>query len=183
MTMTDDTDVRQFIEKVKKMEKGEKLDLSSGEDLSIGIMNLISIEEHLFFSGNKTGDIKYFDLLDEVRKMRVSLLKEIIKEYNGEVWCISKHLLAASMRVMEVGTKALKNGEKDKAYDYFKKSYHLYNLFWGLNLGVVKPNTLSINDPNKNKKETPIEYKDEKGNSFLGKVSNMIGKVLDCCKE
>ena len=76
--MTDDADVRQFMDKVKKMEKGEKLDLSSGEDLSIGIMNLISIEEHLFFSGNKTGEVKYFELLDEVRKMRVSLLKEII---------------------------------------------------------------------------------------------------------
>lgn len=181
--MTDDADVRQFMEKVKKMEKGEKLDLSSGEDLSIGIMNLISIEEHLFFSGNKTGEVKYFELLDEVRKMRVSLLKEIIKEYNGEVWCISKHLLAASMRVMEVGTKALKNGEKEKAYDYFKKSYHLYNLFWGLNLGVVKPNALSQEKAFENKKETPVEYKDENENSFLGKMSSMIGKVLDCCKE
>lgn len=181
--MTDDADVRQFMEKVKKLEKGEKLDLSSGEDLSIGIMNLISIEEHLFFSGNKTGDINYFELLDEVRKMRVSLLKEIIKEYNGEVWCISKHLLAASMRIMEVGTKSLKNGEKDKAYEYFKKSYDLYNLFWGLNLGVVKPNSLSKDKAFENKKDTPVEYKDEKGNSFLGKISNMIGKILDCCKE
>lgn len=181
--MTDDANVRRFIEKVKKMEKGERLDLSSGEDLSIGIMNLISTEEHLFFSGNKTGDVKYFDLLDEVRKMRVSLLKEIIKEYNGEVWCISKHLLAASMRVMEVGTKALKSGEKEKAYDYFKKSYHLYNLFWGLNLGVVKTSELSKGKAFTNKDETPLEYKDEKGNSFLGKMSSMIGKVLDCCKE
>jgi len=181
--MTDDADVRQFMDKVKKMEKGEKLDLSSGEDLSIGIMNLISIEEHLFFSGNKTGDVKYFELLDEVRKIRVSLLKEIIKEYNGEVWCISKHLLAASMRVMEVGTKALKNGEKDKAYDYFKKSYNLYNLFWGLNLGVVNKNGLAKEKAFIDKKDVPIEHKDEKGNSFLGKMSSMIGKVLDCCRE
>ncbi|MBI4973994.1 hypothetical protein HZC27_05265 [Candidatus Roizmanbacteria bacterium] len=181
--MTDDADVRQFMEKVKKMEKGEKPDLSSGEDLSIGIMNLISIEEHLFFSGNKTGDVKYFELLDEVRKMRVSLLKEIIKEYNGEVWCISKHLLAASMRVMEVGTKALKNGDKVKAYDFFKKSYHLYNLFWGLNLGVVKSDSLSKSKAFENKKEAPVEFVDEKGSSFLGKMSSMIGKVLDCCKE
>src|SRR3989338_10124164 len=180
--MTDDADVRQFMDKIKKMEKGEKLDLSSGEDLSIGIMNLISIEEHLFFSGNKTGDVKYFELLDEVRKMRVSLLKEIIKEYNGEVWCISKHLLAASMRIMEVGTKALKNGEKDKAYDYVKKSYDLYNLFWGLNLGVVKPSFAKASEGKAkafiDKKDSPIEYKDEKGNSFLGKMSSMIGKVL-----
>ncbi len=181
--MTDSNELKSFMDKVKKIEKGEKLDLSSGEDLSIGIMNLISIEEHLFFSGGKTGDTKYFDLLDEVRKMRVELLKQIIKEYSGEVWCISKHLLAASMRVMEVGTKALKNNEKEKAYDLFEKSYHLYNLFWALNLGLTKTSSLKKNHIAEQGKETPISYTDTKGTSFLGKMSQMIGKVLDCCRE
>jgi hypothetical protein len=184
--MTDANELKQFMDKVKKMEKGEKLDLSSGEDLSIGIMNLISIEEHLFFSGGKTGEKKYYDLLDEVRKMRVELLKEIIKDYNGEEWCISKHLLAASMRIMEVGTKSLKNGDKEKAYDFFAKSYKLYNLFWGLNLGILKKGELPSSfakELKRNTKETPIDYKDVKGTSFLGKMSEMIGKVLDCCRE
>ena len=98
--------------------------------------------------------------------MRVSLLKEIIKEYNGEVWCISKHLLAASMRVMEVGTKALKNGEKDKAYDYFKKSYDLYNLFWGLNLGVVNKQELSKDKAFENKKMHPLSIRMKKETVF-----------------
>ena len=31
--------------------------------------------------------------------MRKLLLKEIIKDYEGENWCISKHLLAAAMRL------------------------------------------------------------------------------------
>ncbi len=175
------SDIQSFMDKIKKMEQGHKLDLSSGEDLSIAIMNLISIEEHLFFSGSKTGETKYFDLLDEVRRMRVSLLKEIIKEYEGEVWCISKHLLAASMRVMEVGTKALKNGDKEKAAEYFRKSYDLYNLFWGLNLGIVKPGEMKkTGEP---PREKPIAYRDEKGTSLLGKMGVMIGKVLDCCRE
>jgi hypothetical protein len=39
--------------------------------------------------------------------MRKELLAKIIKEYEGENWCISKHLLASSMRLMEVGTKML----------------------------------------------------------------------------
>ena len=85
--------IKEFMQKVKEMEKGQKLDLSSGEDLSIGVMNLISIEEHLFFSGGKTGQTKYFDLLNEVRKMRVELMKSMIKEYEGEVWCISNIVL------------------------------------------------------------------------------------------
>lgn len=178
--MAQTVDINEFMEKVKKMEKGEKLDLSSGEDLSIGIMNLISIEEHLFFSGNKTGETKYYELLNEVRKMRVELLKEIIKDYGGEVWCISKHLLAASMRLMEVGTKALKNGEKEKAHDLFGKSYNLYNLFWGLNLGAIKPGQMK--KVAEEKKEKPIAYEDEKG-SLFGKINGMIGKMLDCCRE
>src|SRR3989339_680209 len=100
----------EFMNKVKQVEKGEKLDLSSGEDLSIAIMNLISLEEHLFFSGGKTGKTAYYDLIPEIREMRKALLKQIVKEYEGEVWCMSKHLLAASMRVMEVATKLQTKG-------------------------------------------------------------------------
>src|SRR3989344_3795677 len=140
---------KSLLQKVQEVSKQKDLDLSSGEDLSIGIMNLISIEEHLFFTYNKTKDAKFIDLLDEVRRMRTELLKEIIKDYKGEVWCISKHLLAASMRIMEVGTKELKKAsgpeglkpgggeQKKKAASLFQKSYDLYSLFWGLNLGVV----------------------------------------------
>lgn len=177
----DEKKLQAFMDKVKSMEQGVHLDLSSGEDLSIGIMNLISIEEHLFFSAGKTGDTKYYELLNEVRKMRVGLMKMMIKEYDGEVWCISKHLLAASMRVMEVGTKALKNEEKEKAYELFKTSYNLYNMMWALNLGMMEKNDLKkIKIP---EKEKPIEYVDSKGVGFLGKMSNMVGKLLDCCRE
>jgi len=176
--MIDNKKIEDLMDKVKKMEKGEKLDLSSDEDLSIAVMNLISIEEHLFFSAGKTGKTKYYELLDEVREMRKSLLKMLIKDYEGEVWCISKHLLAASMRIMEVGTKALTKGKKEEAYDLFKKAYDLYNLFWGLNLGLVK--TGEIGKIDYNEKEKPIEA-DKK--DFLGQISGFIGKILDCCRE
>src|SRR3970282_247364 len=139
--------IKSLLQRVEEVTKQKELDLSSGEDLSIGIMNLISIEEHLFYTFNKTKDSKYLDLLNEIRAMRTELMKEIIKDYEGEVWCISKHLLAASMRIMEVGTKELKKAagsepaeaekQKQKAWDLFDKSYKLYSLFWGLNLGVV----------------------------------------------
>src|SRR4030067_2153618 len=135
--MANKKDIQNLLDKVEEVTKQKELDLSSGEDLSIGIMNLIAIEEHLFYTSQKTKDKKYLDLLNEVRVMRTGLLKEIIKDYEGEVWCISKHLLAASMRVMEVGTKQLKKGNKEKAWGLFDKAYKLYSLFWGLNLGVV----------------------------------------------
>lgn len=179
-----DIDLQKFMDKVKKAEKGHKLDLSSDEDLSIGIMNLISIEEHFFFTYNKTGKTQYLDLLNETREMRKDLLKRIIKDYEGEVWCISKHLLAASMRMMEVGTKALTKGDNKDARDFFKKGYQLYSLFWGLNLGVVKTDKL------KDKRPDELEYLSEDDEpqvkakaSFFEKMGELVKKAVDCCKE
>lgn len=165
---------KDLVKKVENVSLRKDLDLSSGEDLSIGIMNLISIEEHLFFTSQKTKDKKYLDLLNEVRLMRTELLREIIKEYEGEVWCISKHLLSASMRLMEVGTKELKKKNKKKAWEMFEKSYKLYSLFWGLNLGVVK-------DPGKVK--MPLEKLETKNASVFDKLGTLVQKAIDCCKE
>jgi len=167
----------EFIQKVDNMKKQDKMDLSSDQDLSIAIMNLVSIEEHFFFTGAKTGKPEYFDLLQEVRKMRGDLLRKIIKEYEGEVWCISKHLLAASMRLMEVGTKQQGMGNKAEANDLFEKSYNLYSLFWGLNMKLIaSDNIKKIDDQALNKHDT-----EKKG--FMGKLGLLVKKAIDCCIE
>jgi hypothetical protein len=169
--------VEEFIEKVNKMKKEDKMDLSSDEDLSLAIMNLISIEEHFFFTAEKTGKSKYFDLLKTTREMRKELLKKIIKDYEGEVWCISKHLLAASMRLMEVGTKQLGRGNTKEAEDLFGKAYNLYSLFWGVNLKAIDISDVKkIGDDQLN-----IHDKEKKG--VLGKLGDIVKKVLDCCIE
>lgn len=180
-----------FMEKMKKIEKNELVDLSSDEDLSIAIMNLISIEEHLFFTYEKTSKSQYLDLLDNVRQMRKPLLKKIVKDYEGEVWCISKHLLASSMRLMEVGTKMLGKKEKAAAEDLFHKSFQLYSLFWGINLGMVE--TKDLKDLKQEKsasasidKLTLISDKmpsEKKEVNLLGKLSGVVKKILDCCRE
>jgi len=176
-----------LLNKVKEAEKGQKLDLSANEDLSIAIMNLISIEEHLFFSGAKTDNKTYYDLLNQVREMRKDLLKKIITEYEGEVWCISKHLLAASMRLMEVGTKAQTKGDHQEATNLFKKSYQLYSLFWGLNLGLVKTdNLLKENLENATKSTFVSESAVPKATgevSLFDKLGQIVKKAIDCCKE
>ena len=92
--------IEEFIKKFDDMKKQDKMDLSSDQDLTIAIMNLVSIEEHFFFTGAKLGKTEYYDMIKDVREMRKELLKRIVKEYEGEVWCISKHLLAASYRLM-----------------------------------------------------------------------------------
>ena len=170
-------DLNELVEKVDTMKKKDKMDLSSDQDLTIAIMNLISIEEHFFFTGVKTGKAKYYDLLAEVREVRKELLKEIIKDYEGEVWCISKHLLAASMRLMEVGTKQLGMGNKEKAKNLFQKSYDLYSLFWGLNMNVINVGNI------KKIGEKQLHKRDKERKGFMRKLGALVKKAIDCCIE
>ncbi|EKE11226.1 MAG: hypothetical protein ACD_15C00114G0005 [uncultured bacterium] len=181
--------INEFVEKIDQMKKQDKMDLSSDQDLSIAIMNLISIEEHFFFTAEKTGKNEYFDLLQEVRKMRGDLLRKIIKEYEGEVWCISKHLLAASMRLMEVGTKQLGMGKKEEAYDLFHKAYDLYGMFWALNMKLIGANDVKEAggmDPNlgiKKIDEQALNKNDKSPSGFTGKLRELVRKAIDCCIE
>jgi len=168
--------IQELLKKVEETKKG-KLDLSSDEDLSIAIMNLVAIEEHFFFTGAKTGKSEYYDLLNKAREMRKELLKKIIKEYEGEVWCISKHLLAASMRLMEVGTKYLGQGQKKEAEDLFSKAYDLYSLFWGLNLKLLNVSDIKKIDDNQ------LNVHDKEKGGFLGKLGEIVQKIIDCCIE
>lgn len=184
---------KQFLDQFDKL-KDNKLDLSSDEDLSIAVMNLISIEEHFFFTGQKTGNSDYYKMLEQIREMRKDLLKKLIKQYEGEVWCISKHLLAASMRLMEVGTKHLTRQEYPEAEAMFDKAYDLYTLFWGLNMNQVdlsgvkaidddklsKTEQLATTKPKKTAK-TEVVAPERAG--IFGKTRDLVKRLVDCCIE
>ena len=202
--------VKEFVEQYDAMKKVNPKDLSSDQDLTIAIMNLISIEEHLIFSGAKTGKTHFFDLIEQIREMRKNLMQKIIPSYEGEVWCISKHLLASAMRLMEVGTKqqSLKN-TKD-AYSLFNQAYDLYCLFWGLNMNLIDSKDLKwVEDSNYKeiaakaqevaaKVDTadiapdvkPVEPAEQTAESADGeqvtgfkKMKNFLRKAIDCCIE
>ena len=113
-----ENDVKKWLEKIEQVKKGD-VDLSRDEDLSIAIMNLISLEEHFFFTAMKTENQKYLEMLNSVRDLRKNLLKKIVTHPLGEEWCISKHLLAASMRLIEVGTKELSKKNQEEANNFF----------------------------------------------------------------
>ncbi len=189
--------LNEFVEKIDSAKKKNPKDLSSDQDLTIAIMQLISIEEHLIFSGAKTGKKHFYDMVQDIREMRKNLMQQIIPAYEGEVWCISKHLLSASMRLIEVGTKQQSLGNKEKAYDLFDKAYDLYCLFWGLNMGLIDSKdvkwemtdekelekqvaALKVNAPVKTTKATPTASAD---NSTFGKLKAFVRKAVDCCIE
>lgn len=190
-------DVKEFVERIDSSKKVNPKDLSSDQDLTIAIMNLISIEEHLIFSGAKTGKNSFYDLIEEVRETRKNLMQKLIPAYEGEVWCISKHLLASSMRIMEVGTKQQSLGNKAEAYDLFNKAYDLYCLFWGLNMNMLNVDDVSwIKDDVETVKKLTTkvseasaisEVKKEKAETepqtALSRMKAFVRKAVDCCIE
>jgi hypothetical protein len=93
-------------------------------------------------------------------------LKKIVVNPEGEEWCISKHLLATSMRLTEVGTKELSKG-KD-AEQYFKSAFDLYSMFFSINLKLIASEKT---DSEKDEKVEPRGF------------SKIIAKIVDCCKE
>lgn len=189
--------VKEFVERVDNMKKKNPKDLSSDQDLTIAIMNLISIEEHLMFSGAKTGKNSFYDMIGDIREMRKNLMLKIIPSYEGEVWCISKHLLATSMRLMEVGTKQQSMGNTKEAYDLFNQAYDLYCLFWGLNMNIIdakeinwKPDSVEAvkqeatqliqsTQTNNIKEEIP----QAEPTTLMGKLKSVVRKAVDCCIE
>ncbi|MBQ8481572.1 MAG: hypothetical protein IJ532_03475 [Alphaproteobacteria bacterium] len=193
--------VKEFVERIDASKKLNPKDLSSDQDLSIAIMNLISIEEHLVFSGAKTGKTSYYDLIKEIRETRKNLLQKIIPSYEGEVWCMSKHLLATSMRLMEVGTKQQSLGKDEEAYKMFNSAYDMYCLFWGLNMGMMetkdlkwiepdveelKKITVKANEALQNSPMTEVKQPEkvaaEEGGA-LAKMKNIVRKAVNCCIE
>lgn len=184
--------VKEFVERIDAAKKKNPKDLSSDQDLTIAIMNLISIEEHLVFSGAKTGKSSFYDLVQEVRELRKNLMLQIIPSYEGEVWCISKHLLATSMRLMEVGTKQQSMGHKEKAYELFNQAYDLYCLFWGLNMNLVDTKDIAwkADDLKEVEKQVAaikgvhkVEEKVPESTGVFGKLKTIVRKAVDCCIE
>ena len=194
--------VKEFVERIDAGKKVNPKDLSSDQDLSIAIMNLISIEEHLVFSGAKTGKTSYYDLIKDIRETRKNLLQKIIPSYEGEVWCMSKHLLATSMRLMEVGTKQQTLGHDKEAYKMFNTAYDMYCLFWGLNMGMMETKELKWIEPDleevkkitakaaefskeeiKEPAEKAVEPVETEPSSALAKMKKFVRKAVDCCIE
>ena len=199
-------DIKEFVEKIDHLKKRNPKDVSSDQDLSLAVMNLIEIETHLIFTGAKTGKSSYYDLITEVRDVRKKLMHQLIPHYEGEVWCTSKHLLAACMRIMEVGAKQQDMGNADEAHALFDTSYDLYSLFWGLNMGAINLSDVKwANDTtdakeiqkkvagmeaapaasaptSTSKKPAPLDAAPA-GSGIMGRLKNAVKSAVDCCIE
>lgn len=161
--------------KLAELKASGSVDLSTEEDLSLAIMNLVSLEEHFFFTAAKTNQSHYLDLLNQTREIRKSLLARMMPQNEGETWCISKHLLAATMRLMEVGTKLHADGKPKEAETIFNQAYEVYSLFWALRLKLI--NTADV----KKIGEDKLNIHD--ADSAAWSKKDIVSKLVDCCNE
>ena len=155
----------EFLKRIESVKQKTGVDLSTTEDLSIAVMNLVSLEEHFIFTGVKTKKDEYFDTAGEVRSLRKQFLAQLMPENEGETWCIAKHLLATTMRLIEVGNKLQSEGKKEQAKQSFEGAYKVYSIFWALKVNLVKGQ--KIKDA-------------AKASSTL---EELVNKLADCCNE
>lgn len=157
----------ELTKKIDELRASGSFDLSTEEDLSIGAMHLVNLEEHLYFTAQKTGKDEYFDMLNQIRSMRKDVLGKMIPRHEGETWCTCKHLLGATMRMYEVGTKLLSDGNTTEAKEMFDRAHALYQMFWGLRLKLITMQDVRAEAA----AEAPMTLKD------------IVNKLVDCCNE
>lgn len=119
------TSITKSVEKLDAAHKVNPLDLSSDQDLTIALMNLVAIEDG--FSAPS-------ELIGFVHDVRQDLMARIVRE-SGVVWDMSWRLLVMSAQLMEQGNKL--SGQD--AYQCFNRSYELYSMFLGINMGLISP--------------------------------------------
>ena len=154
-----------LLTKIETLKEKAGADISTVEDLSIAVINLVSLEEHFFFTGVKTEKDEYFDTAQEVREVRKALLTKLMPNHEGETWCISKHLLAATMRLMEVGNKLQSEGQKDNAKSMFDNAYRIYSIFWALKLKLISGGKI------------------KEASRSSSRIEDLVSQLANCCDE
>jgi hypothetical protein len=148
------------------------------EDLSLAVMNLISLEEHFFFTGVKTGNDSYFDTASEIRNLRKESMEALVSNHEGETWCATKHLLAATMRLIEVANRFQAEGKKEEAKKMFYRAYKTYSIFWALRLKLI-----SVKDGVKVAEEDKNVNPSSDSGEKKWTVEDLTTKLADCCSE
>ena len=94
-------------------------------------------------------------------------MERLIPRHEGETWCISKHLLASTMRLMEVGSKLNATGKKDEAKKLFESAHKVFSLFWALRLKLI--NVAGLKKVAASEKPWTLQ--------------GIMNKLVDCCDE
>jgi hypothetical protein len=65
----------------------------------------------------------------------------------------------------------------------FDKSFHLYNLFWAINLKMIELDDVKRDDTDVNFIDEEKKPKLQKKVNLLAQIGEVVKKALDCCRE
>ncbi|MDW2958619.1 MAG: hypothetical protein R8M37_02320 [Alphaproteobacteria bacterium] len=117
------TSLNRLVKSADDAKKVNPLDLSSDQDLTIALMNLLVIE----------------DAFEYVRDIRIELMSRIVAP-DTDAWGMSERLLGMAMQLIDDGNKAA----GDSAYKLYARAYELYSMFWGVNMGLIDVDDVKI---------------------------------------
>lgn len=117
--------------------KGDKKDVGFIDDAIFYLQNMIAAETHALESYVSTKDEKWIDIAKKLRRNRSKRMYRLIPENQGELYCLSKHLLACSMALKELGNRYTEDDEEELAKECFKEST-LYESLFKLLIGGKK---------------------------------------------
>ena len=117
--------VKQLVENADKSRKNNPLDLSSDQDLTIALMNLVAIEETV--PNEQVGQM--------VSKIRKNLMKRMIMDTN--TWKQAYEFLAQAEQYIKSAEKAQENSDNMSAYDMYNSAYESYVLYLATVYGIT----------------------------------------------
>ena len=103
-------------------------DTSREVDIFGAVMNLSNLEEHLAFTIGETQNPEYLHIYNQVRKLRACLLQKITTNKDSEAWCMGKHIVAATQRLIEVASKS----DEKEALEFMENAKELRELFFAI---------------------------------------------------
>ena len=86
------------------------------------------------------------------------------------------------MRLIEVGTKELGAGNREAAATLFTDAFGLYSLFIAINNKLIKSEELFKETESAATIDGAYESENPK-NNMMTRVSAIVKKLIDCCKE
>lgn len=116
--------LKHMVETADQVKKVNALDLSSDQDLTIGLMNLLFIEDYI--------SNQHSVMSQMISEIRQKLMDKIVKKTDKNRK-VSEKLLFEAMQLMTVGNK--QSGAD--AYQKYDEAYAKYSLFWGINMGLI----------------------------------------------
>lgn len=120
--------LKTLLNQADNAKKVNPLDLSSDQDLTVALMNLLAIENDFYTDGATDG------VGAMVHNIRMRLMGRIVENQHMDM---SARLLARAMQMIDDGGRAMASGNQTDAYALFDDAYGLYSLFWGLNMGLI----------------------------------------------